>query len=255
MVTSAETRESSDNQAKSRAKTNSVPKPSAVVLKQKRGENSSSDSTEAAAEPPARGTHPSKSSSSGSTIAATEAATEVAADPVQDRRTGIVSNRVLLSGGVSVLVSGSKYRGSGIAGDFGWMITRTDRTLFIFNDNEEQFNAFMSGDRESGCAVGGGNAVIRPYQCTQPIPRAAGVPTGLRHSGYQALDGRTKEKIDSAVARIRALAETGKYDSILMSQGRGANGQPTIGASIFSPAEEVRDYVFQSLLRLEPYEG
>ena len=59
------------------------------------------------------------------------------------------------------------------------------RTLFVFNDNEEQFRAFLRNE-PSGCTGGGGNAVIRPWRCSEP-PRAAGVPTGAGGAGYPAL--------------------------------------------------------------------
>ena len=57
--------------------------------------------------------------------------------------------------------------------------------LFVFNDNEGEFRAHQGhapGARR--CHAGGGNAVIRPYQCEDP-PRAAGIPTG-DHGGYPA---------------------------------------------------------------------
>jgi hypothetical protein len=59
--------------------------------------------------------------------------------------------------------------------------------LFVFNDNEEQFRAHRQdpGDPR-GCARGGGNAAIRPYQCAEQV-RAAGIPTGVDRAGYPQL--------------------------------------------------------------------
>jgi hypothetical protein len=122
------------------------------------------------------------------------------------------------------------------------------RTLFVYNDNEEQFDAFRRGDRPSGCSAGGGNAVIRPYQCHDP-PKAIGVPTGSRGVGYAALAGHAKTKIDQAIASIRVLVETGNYDTVLFSQ---ASGGRTLGAREFQVAQEVKNYIFESLLRLSP---
>jgi hypothetical protein len=44
--------------------------------------------------------------------------------------------------GVNLL--GSKFAGPGKEGDFSYMITRQPKTLFIFNDNEEEFYAHYS---------------------------------------------------------------------------------------------------------------
>jgi hypothetical protein len=35
----------------------------------------------------------------------------------------------------------SKFAGAGKDGDFSYMITRQPKTLFVFNDNEEEFYA------------------------------------------------------------------------------------------------------------------
>ena len=87
-----------------------------------------------------------------------------------------------------IVLTPSVFSQPGVEGDFGWMIgqPRWQQTLFIFNDNEHQSQAFLaqvaggSIEPASGaCQAGGGNAVIRPYQCQTP-PRAAGVPTGNR---------------------------------------------------------------------------
>ncbi len=155
---------------------------------------------------------------------------------------GVTAEIILPPSDVRVSVSGSIFSGRGKPGDFGWMIEQEqyERTLFVFNDNEEQFDAFQNGDKSLGCSVGGGNGVIRPYQCRDP-PKAIGVPTGSRGVGYTALAGHAKTKIDQAIASIRALVETGNYDTVLFSQA--ARGR-TLGAGIFQVSQEVKDYIF-----------
>ena len=144
-----------------------------------------------------------------------------------------------------ITVIPSTYSGSGKAGDFEWMLNQPEheRTLFIFNDNEEQFDAFVKGE-SSGFTRGGGNAAIRPFRKMSP-PRAAGVPTGKSGRGYSSLDEPTKAKIDQALAVITELLETGNYDSIVFS----ANETKTdIGTAIYEVAADVRAYIFGRLV-------
>ena len=73
---------------------------------------------------------------------------------------------------------GSVFGGTGKDGDFDWMITQDhyEDALFVFNDNKAQYKAHRDRPKDlagAGCAPGGGNAIIRPYQCKTP-PRAAG---------------------------------------------------------------------------------
>lgn len=146
-----------------------------------------------------------------------------------------------------ITVIPSTYSGSGKAGDFEWMLNQPEheRTLFIFNDNEEQFDAFVKGE-SSGFTRGGGNAAIRPFRKMSP-PRAAGVPTGKSGRGYSSLDEPTKAKIDQALAVITELLETGNYDSIVFS----ANKTKTdIGTSIHCVGADVRAYIFGRLVGL-----
>src|SRR5690349_16006750 len=99
-----------------------------------------------------------------------------------------------------VQVIGSQFSRPGTDGDFGWMIEQPeyDDALFVFNDNEPQFLAFLQSQDpgSSGCRPGGGNAVIRPYRCKHPR-RAAGVPTGAGE-GYAQLTPEVKRVIDDA---------------------------------------------------------
>lgn len=144
-------------------------------------------------------------------------------------------------------VTKSQYTGSGCAGDFSWMIDRPEyaRSLFIFNDNEMQFIAFHTG-HEAGFTAGGGNAAIRPYQGHSPI-RAAGIPTGEK-SGYQQLDKNVRALVDDAIAHIQRLLSTGHYDQVVFSYD-AAND--TLGTGIFHVADEVKSYIFESIMALE----
>ncbi len=126
------------------------------------------------------------------------------------------------------------------------MIDRPEyaRSLFIFNDNEKQFIAFHAGN-SVGLSAGGGNAVIRPYQGLSPI-RAAGIPTGT-HDGYSRLDENVLALVDNAIAHIKRLLGTGNYDQVIFSydsQGK------TLGTGIFKVADDVKNYIYQSICSL-----
>lgn len=150
-------------------------------------------------------------------------------------------------------VIGSVFKGGGKDGDFGWMIDQPHyaRAFFIFNDNETQWAAHRTRpDGGPGCDAGGGNAVIRPYQCRTP-PRALGIPTGdygiAGGPGYPALTGPVKTVIDDAVASIAlAVAENG-YREVYYS----SNGDGGLGTSIFAPSPEVSDYIIGRVKALE----
>jgi hypothetical protein len=116
------------------------------------------------------------------------------------------------------------------------------RALFVFNDNEEQFLAFLRGE-PAGLRRGGGNAVIRPFRATVP-PRAAGVPTGRAGRGYDGLSPAVLRVLDRALDHVRELLATGNYDTLYFS--RSASG-PTLGTGIFEVAPEVRQYVYDGL--------
>jgi hypothetical protein len=130
------------------------------------------------------------------------------------------------------------------------MITRPEYqdTLFLFNDNQEQFVAFLNYLRQpynralaaQACTAGGGNAVIRPYQCKQP-PRAAGIPTGRAGHGYQYLP-EALPYLQLAAQRIQALLATGRYRYLAYSAA--ADGY-SLGTTIFAPSPAVKDYIVQ----------
>ena len=94
----------------------------------------------------------------------------------------------------------SRFTGTGQDGDFAWMITQPEyaRTLFVFNDNEEEFYAHLRGGQHT-CSPGGGNAAIRPWQCRDE-PHAAGVPTGSYTPGPHYM-GYSTLSIASTLAR------------------------------------------------------
>lgn len=146
---------------------------------------------------------------------------------------------------MAIKVTRSVFGGAGVSGDYLWMSNQPEfaRALFVFNDNGEQFDAFVEG-KPSGFTAGGGNAAIRPLRKLLP-PRAAGVPTGKHGSGYSALDVSTKAKIDEALAVVDALLNTGNYDQIVVSTSKDGD---TLGTGIFEVACEVRDYIFSQLV-------
>lgn len=147
-------------------------------------------------------------------------------------------------------VIGSRFSGRGTEGDFAWMIRQPeyDDALFVFNDNEEQFREHQQhapGSRR--CTAGGGNAVVRPYQCVDP-PRAAGIPTGSHGSGYVRLDDRTRQVIDDALAAVRRLLATGRYRRVFYSAA--ADDPDDLGTGIFRVAPDVRRYIVSGLRSL-----
>lgn len=166
----------------------------------------------------------------------------------------------------------SQFTSPGIAGDFEFMIEQPEhqRTLFVFNDNEEQFLAhFVSPNNpfsavelriepvplSSGadaCSPGGGNAVIRPYQCG-PHPRAIGVPTGsykrterIYHTGYKVLDAHVSKMVGYSMMEIDALLASGRFDSLAFSY----NPETNLGGRLFDTAQVVRNFIVDELLRV-----
>lgn len=136
----------------------------------------------------------------------------------------------------------SQFSGGGKEGDFGWMITQPKyaNTFFIFNDNETEFKIHQSNPKDSsGCQVGGGNAVIRPYQCHTP-PKAGGIPTGPNFTG---LTSDVQTMIDSAMTTIKAGIKAGGYDSVVYS----SDGHGGLGTSIFSVPDDVKNYIVSQI--------
>lgn len=148
----------------------------------------------------------------------------------------------------------SVFVGSGAAGDFRWMIEQPDwrQTLFIFNDNETQSRVFLDQVAtgaidvgSSACQAGGGNAVIRPYQCRTPR-RAAGVPTG---PGYRSLTAHAREQIDRAIADVGTLlAADQEIAEVIYSAS--PHDPDVLGHGIFEVGEDVLRYIPAELRRL-----
>ena len=148
-----------------------------------------------------------------------------------------------------VAVIKSTFVDGGQEGDFSWMITQPHhaRTLFIFNDNEEEFYAHFSGGNHT-CSNGGGNAAIRRYQCIAE-PMALGVPTGTyatgpHYRGYSSLDAQVVRAIDDSILQIDSLLTTGRFDSLAFSW----NDDTKLGGKIFNTAQVVRDHIVEQLI-------
>lgn len=139
------------------------------------------------------------------------------------------------------------YKGPNRIGDFSWMIQRPEYkdVLFLFNDNQEQFIAFINRN-PGACSAGNGNAAIRPYQCSK-FPRAAGIPTGSLGVGYQTLE-QANPFIDDAILYIRRLLKTGRYKKIAYSAD--ADGR-SLGVSIYSPVDSVKEYIVNQIEELK----
>ena len=143
-------------------------------------------------------------------------------------------------------VIGSIFAGGGKAGDFGWMIQQTEYAdaLFVFNDNEEQFLSHRKNPKVgTGCDVGGGNAVVRPYQCENP-PRAIGIPTGSKGNSYSSLTAHVQQTIDDAISAIQSLIATGRYQRLFYS---AANTAGALGTGIFDVGDDVKRYIVARL--------
>jgi hypothetical protein len=144
---------------------------------------------------------------------------------------------------------GSVFKGGGRPGDFNWMIRQQqyDDALFIFNDNEQEFRAHQGhAPGSQRCQRGGGNAVIRPYQCQQ-LQRAAGIPTGSSGVGYQGLNDHVRQVIDEAVQVAADLLAGGRFEQVIYS---AANETGDLGTGIFEVGPDVRAYIVDGLRRV-----
>jgi hypothetical protein len=144
---------------------------------------------------------------------------------------------------------GSIFKDRGERGDFGWMLRqpRYEDALFMFNDNEEEFRAHQAHVPGSQmCQPGGGNAIIRPYQCQLP-QRAAGIPTGSHGVGYGQLDNHVRRVIDEAVGVVASLLASGQFRRVIYS---ASNESGDLGTGIFRVRPEVRAYIVEGLRRV-----
>jgi len=147
-----------------------------------------------------------------------------------------------------VQVIGSQFSRPGAEGDFGWMIERPEYAdaLFVFNDNEEQFRAYVRDPAGgAGCSPGGGNAVIRPYRCADP-PHAAGVPTGSGGAGYASLTDAVRGVVDDSIAVVKDLLASGRYERVIYS----ATADGGLGTGIFQVGDDVKRYIVDELRKL-----
>lgn len=143
----------------------------------------------------------------------------------------------------------SSFNGSGREGDFSWMIRQPshERTLFLFNDNEEEFyDHFRGGDHR--CRAGGGNAAIRPFQC-DPDPKALGIPTGSytqgpHYKGYSSLDDHVRRVLMDAFGQLDSLLATGRFDALAFSWSE----ETKLGGKLFNTAQPVRDHIVEHIL-------
>jgi len=162
---------------------------------------------------------------------------------------GTIDGSEPTTSGVVMDIIGSIFNGRGRPGDFEWMILQPDYAdaLFVFNDNEEQFLAYLQDPTDPlGCARGGGNAAVRPYRCAEPV-RAAGIPTGAHGVGYGRLDEGTRQVIDDAVAVVRRLVTSRGYRRVIYSS---ADESGRLGTGIFDVGNDVKDYIVEQLRRL-----
>ena len=143
----------------------------------------------------------------------------------------------------------SVYDGDGQQGDFLWEVkeaissgaheTGNNRTLWVFNDNEQ--HRLLNNE-------GGNNAKIRPFNkfgAHSAAPLSAGVTTGSNSVGYSALSAGAKRVIDADILSIQGLLATGQYSSVKYS----SDNCGLLGTSLFSIGSDVNRYIVRSLRR------
>lgn len=142
----------------------------------------------------------------------------------------------------------SKFEGPRTEGDFSWMLKQPhhEQTLFLFNDNEEEFYQHFQGGKHT-CSSGGGNAAIRPYQCDD-TPRALGIPTGsyspgVHYKGYSALDNHVLKVLNDAFSQIDSLLASRRFTSLAFSW----SDETKLGGKIFHTAQDVRNYIVDQI--------
>ena len=84
-----------------------------------------------------------------------------------------------------------------------------------------------------------------PYQCDDP-PRAAGIPTGDA-GGYPRLTDGARAAVDDAVAAIRSLVASGRYQRVIYS---AADDSGALGTGIFVVGDDVKRYIVDGLRSL-----
>lgn len=139
----------------------------------------------------------------------------------------------------------SVFKHHGKVGDFAYEIKLpcNKRTLYIFNDNEDDHSSYN---------VGAGNGVIRPYNRYgqhKHAPRSAGICTGKSGVGYSELTPRIQSVIDRDISEIKELLKTGHYDTVKYCC-RHKDDPHTLGTGIFKVAPEVKTYIVQQIRSL-----
>lgn len=127
-------------------------------------------------------------------------------------------------------------------GDFEWMINQPQykNSIFIFNDNEEDYNSSKRG---------GGSACIRPYNGVDGRkPRSHGIPTGNSFGGYQKLDEWNKYIIHKSIVELVEKVTEFGYDTIYYSSRKDSI---LIGNGIFQIDERVIIFITDKLICLE----
>lgn len=166
------------------------------------------------------------------------------------------SGNYILGGSRKISIYGTIFSVPGKLGDFEWMINQPEyrNSLFIFNDNIVHHNSSRKG---------AGNAVIRPYnkygftKLGLSKPLSAGIPTGtsVQSNGFQdlnepivlpnGLQTTVKIVIDNSINEIKKLLHKYKYDAIYYSASNSTDA--TIGASIFAPSVNVKEYITKKI--------
>lgn len=106
------------------------------------------------------------------------------------------------------------------------------------------------------CRPGGGNALIRPFQC-HPHWRAAGVPTGSldrsspHAGGTPCLDAAARRDIADALAQVGRLLATRRFEALAFSWDEHTR----LGGRIFDTAQPVRDHIVEGLLEVARVHG
>lgn len=130
-------------------------------------------------------------------------------------------------------------------------------TLFIFNDNAEQWR---DGSRQPG----DGNAAVRKWH----FDKSMGVPTGYNGEGYNKLTDQcglasrfgftVKQLIDSAFKRIEQhIQNNGPFHEVIYATDdetlQTRNGQPLIGHGVFTVGDAVREYITAEIWELKDF--
>lgn len=98
------------------------------------------------------------------------------------------------------------------------------------------------------CLPGGGNAAIRPFQCS-PHWQAAGMPTGTyengspHYQGYSSIDARVARAVADSILQIDRLLATGRFTALAFSW----NKVTKLGGRLFNTAQPVRDHIVTAL--------